>query len=183
MLITKNNPVGIDAVIDKVQRKMFAALSETWPAGIKYDCYPRCYRNKKDNGYIAEVFLSGTKKDYKEAYWDDKLAALSFFGIDPTIDLGDGNKALIHVVFFVDLKKLKPNVSERADEEVRLDVQKILQKQIAATRLLRVTTGLENVLKEYPGSYRDERLKAVDMHPVHCFRFDIEVRYSPLNRC
>ncbi len=180
MLYTKTDPVGVDIKIQALQTKLYNQLLPAWDA-IAWDCYGRCYRNKKDNGYVAEVFTGGT--EYRDVYWDDRKDAVSFFGVDPVTKIAVDNTAQVHLVFFVNLRKLKPQLSTRADEEVRQDVQWLLNKRIFGAVPVRVITGIENVLREYPGSYRDERLKFVDMHPVHCFRFDLQVNFSTLNQC
>lgn len=180
-LFLKNNPVGVDEVIQSMQKRLFSNLSDAWPAGIKYNAYGRCYRNKKDNGYIAE-FYEGSN-EYREVYWDDTLSALSFFGVDPITEIDTDPVANVHLVFFVNIADLKPGLQiERQDEEVRLDVYRIIERNIRGLVVNAQKTGIENVLREYPGSFRDDRLKVVDMHPVHAFRYDFQVRYHPF-RC
>lgn len=188
MLITLTDPVGIDAYIQKLQIKLHSELCTTWDLSpdcendlsAKYQAYGRAYRNATDNGYVAEVFTGG--KDYKEVYWDDTLYAISFFGLGSTIERNTMNKADVHLVFFADLSKLKPDVTHRADEEVRKDVLDIIGRYSFGFTVLSTEMWLQNVLKEYPGSLRDERLKYVDMHPVHCFRINMTVNYNP-NYC
>lgn len=186
MLNVIASPVGIDVPIRKMQEKLHKALMAKWnldttvPAENKlYECYGRCYRNKKAKGYVAEVFKGG--KDYADVYWDDKLNAISFFGIGQTIEHKISEKVNVHLVFFVDLKKLKPALVNRADEEVRLDVLEVVQTFGFGFTYTSLDLGIENVLKEYPGSYRDERLANVDMHPIHCFRLNFALTYTKNN--
>lgn len=181
MLITKTSPVGIDQHIQKAQERLYAYLVKQWGENIKYDCYGRCYRNKKGTGYVAEVFKAG--EEYKEVYWNDSLDAISFFGVSDKIKEGALNTANIHLVFFVNLSKLKPDIAHRADEEVRLDVFNALGKSSFGFQFQSIDLWLENVLREYPGSIRDDRLKAVDMHPVHCFRFNYLLSFNPNKNC
>lgn len=178
MLNIIDSPKGIDVSIRKFQEQLHSSLLSKWEdiETEAYQSYARCYRNKKDKGYVAEVFTSG--KDYKDVYWDDKLAAISFFGVSDNIKVGVGSTANVHLVFFVNLKKLKPSLTNRADEEVRLDVLNTVSMLGFGFKLESVDLWLENVLKEYPGSYRDERLKTVDMQPVHCFRLNFKVNYN-----
>jgi len=185
MLNVITNPSGIDVPIRKFQERLHKQLMTAWGLdttdqvqNAKYQCFARCYRNKKDNGYIAEVFETG--KDYRDLYWDDTLAALSFFGITSS-EHDIEEKAKVHLIFFVDLKKLKPTLTHRADEEVRLDVLKLIQTANNGFTFDSVDLWLENVLKEYNGSYRDERLKKVDMQPVHCFRINFTLNYNIKN--
>ncbi|HRS66198.1 MAG TPA: hypothetical protein P5519_09985 [Spirochaetia bacterium] len=187
MLITKTNPVGIDALIQQLQTKLHTELCTAWALTDcendqqnKYYCYGRAYRNATANGFIAEVYTSNG--EYKEVYWDDKLYAVSFFGIAAQTDRTIGSKTDVHLVYFVNTKKLKPDVTHRADEEVRLDVLNIIGKSSFGFVVDSVELWLQNVLQEYPGSIRDERLKYVDMYPVHCFRLNMTINYNP-NYC
>lgn len=185
MLITKTDPVGIDALIQKFQTKLHTDLYARWSIADyegdgepRYHCYGRAYRNAavSDSGFIAEVF---TGTDYKEVFWDDRLYAISFFGIGSEITKAVGNSADVHLVFFVNTKKLKPNVAHRADEEIRFDVQEIIGKNSFGFNLNSIELWVENVLREYPGSLRDNRLKFVDMSPCHCFRINMTLNYKP----
>jgi len=182
MLITKTNPVGIDFYIQKLQTALHTKLLVAWEIDTSlYQCYGRAYRNKKDNGYIAEVYTGGN--EYKEVYWDDKLAAISFFGISNNIKQDVGSVADIHLVYFVNIAKLKPTIAHRADEEVRNDVANVIGASLFSFEFNSIDMWLENVLREYAGSYRDQRLKAVDMHPVHCFRLNLNLKYNPNKIC
>ncbi len=186
MLITKTEPVGIDFYIQQLQAKLHTQLLTKWELitneqKAKYHCYGRAYRNKTDNGYIAEVFTGN--KEYKEVYWNDTLYAISFFGVSNIKAESTGNSADIHLVYFTQLGSLKPAITHRADEEVRNDVTSIIGNSSFGFSFLGVDLWLENVLKEYPGSRRDDRLKFVDMHPVHCFRINLKLLYNPNKIC
>lgn len=170
-------PKGIDVPIRKFQEKLHGLLLTAW--GIEtalYQSYARCYRNKKGTGYVAEVYTGSN--EYKEVYWNDSFNAISFFGIGNTISHEKIETVDVHLVFFVNLEKLKPALTNRGDEEVRLDVLNAVQTNNFGFRYTGVELGIENVLKEYPGSYRDGRLNAVDMHPVHCFRLNFSLTYN-----
>lgn len=184
MLIQKNNPAGIDWYIQQLQNKLHAALVPAWGligSPVEYECYGRCYRNRRDTGYIAEVYTTGN--EYKEVFWNDRLAAISFFGISNNIRRAGKAEADVHLVFFVNLAKVKQNVAHRGDEEAREDVTNIIGSSSFGFSLQSVDFGIDQVLREYSGSYRDERLKAVDMHPSHCFRVNLKLLYNPNNIC
>ena len=83
----------------------------------------------------------------------------------------------------MNLQKLRPEITHRADEEIRQDVLQAVGKSSFGMTFKSVDLWIENVLKEYPGSRRDERLKAVDMHPVHCFRYNYTLLYNPNKIC
>lgn len=183
MLNVKTNPVGIDILIQAYQTALHERLIAAWGlADDQYECYGRCYRNKNDNGYVAEVFKAGI--DYQEVYWNDRVSAVSFFGISNE-EHGIGENTRIHLVFFVDIKKLKPTINHRADEEVRRDVQLFAAEGFRGFQYKSTELWLENVLREYPGNFRNYgsgdingKLKFLDMHPTHCFRINLEINYN-----
>lgn len=182
MLIQKSNPVGVDAAIKPIQEKLHTALLALW--GIQsssFMCYPRCHRNKTDDGFTADWYVG--KNEYKTAYWDDTKAVVSFFGISDEFEIGEANTAKVHLVMFVNMEKVKPSATDRPDEEIRTEVLNILDAGLASSPVRSVELTIENALREYPGSIRDERLKFVDMNPVHCFRVNLELMYPNINNC
>jgi len=183
MLQLKTDPVGIDVQIQRLQQFLYKSLSATWgidPDSEAWACYGRCYKNKTENGYIAEVYAG--KGEYKEVYWNDDVWSVSFFGLSDRIEFDVTNKAKVHLVFFVNVEKLKPAIVHRADEEIRKDVQNAIGAGLFGFQLDSIDLWLENVLREYTGSRRDERLKFVDMQPVHCFRINLTSSYN-INNC
>jgi hypothetical protein len=178
MLILHPNPTGIDAAISKIQNALHGHLAPIW--GSSYKCYGRCYRNRNDNGYIAENYEG--EGEYKEVYLDDSLPAISFFGQSSDIRKeGIMNVVDFHLAVFVNLDRVKPTATHRADEEARIDVQNALGKFMYGASVTSVELWLENVLREYPGSRREDRLKAADMHPWHCFRVNLRIAYRNTN--
>lgn len=180
-LVLKSDPVGIDIMIERLQKKMFPLLLKKW--GLvdgKYNCTPRCYRNQKETGYIAELYVG--KNDYREVYYDDKVSATSFFGIGQEEKITDKNATVadVHLIFSVNLKEIKPG-NERNDEAARLDVQSILDTwgQTMGFLLQGTITGIDKILYEYPGSRKEMGLKYNDMHPKLWFRFDMKLYYTP----
>lgn len=182
MLISRTLPTGVDFHVQALQSSLHDRLLEDWGiAADQYKAYGRCYRNASDNGYTAENYEGGN--EYAEVYWTDALSAISFFGTGATTRVGVMNQAEVHLVFFADLAKLFPAISHRADEELRNQVQRLIGKHGNGFEYVSTETGLENVLREYPGSRRDERLKYVDTHPVHCFRINLRLSYRPNKNC
>lgn len=180
MLYTKSAPVGIDIPIQNLQTILHTKLNEVWQMSAgDYRAYGRCYRNQKDSGYVAEWYIGS--REYNELYLDDRVKVISFFGLNSPIDHKISNIAPVHLIFFVNVQSVK-NLSHRGDEEVRVDVQNIVQGDWYGFNLNRVVLGIENVLDEYPGSLRDVGLKFRDMHPFHCFRFDFDLLYN-INQC
>lgn len=180
MLYTKISPVGIDIPIQKLQVYLHEELLKLWGLADKdYQAFGRCYRNQKEDGYVAEGYVGN--KEYRELYLDDRYASLSFFGLSENIKFKIANTAEVHMIFFVNISRLKSSL-HRADEEVRVDVQKLVKISFQDFTLTGVRLDINNVLEEYPGSIRDTSLKFRDMHPFHCFRFDFSLLYD-VSRC
>lgn len=180
MLIAIDKPVGIDAAIVKLQTKLESSLMTTWNLSdpSQYMCYGRCSKNRTtDGGYAAEVF-DPTTGDYKDVYFDDTISAISFFSSADkvVIDKGQG-KVAVGLIYFVDLSKVKTSL-HRADEEVRLDIIKLIGYSSFGFALSSIETGVDNVLKEYPGSRRDKRLASLDMGSRHAFRINLNLIYQ-----
>lgn len=186
MIIGRTNPTGIDWYIQQLQTKLHDRLVAIWnlPDPAKYKAYGRCYRNKTDDGYVAENFEGGT--EYREVYWSDELTAISFFGLTNNVKTGEAD---IHLVFFADLVKLSLKdktgltIAHRADEELRLQVINLIGAHAYGFNYVSTDLWIDNVLREYPGSRRNDRLKHVDMHPVHCFRINLKLMYHPNKNC
>lgn len=181
-LVQRTAPEGIDKRIDSLQKQLFSSLKTKWNlADARYNCHPRCYRNQGAGGdYVAELKVSGN--DYNETWTNDMVDVTSFFGlgVDEQVAVDNMMTANIHLIFFVDLSAIKPG-DDRNDSEARTDVQSVIDTagQSLGFTLQRVSTGLDNCLKEYPGSRKDDGLKYRDMHPLHVFRFDMQLNYQP----
>jgi len=179
MLFTKVSPVGVDIPIQKLQTHLHDKLLGVWGIDTSlYHAYGRCYRNQKDAGYVAEVYTG--LNEYREVYLDDRLAALSFFGLTGDVDYNIVNRADVHLIFWVNVERLK-QLAHRGDEEVRKDVQVIAKDKLFGFTLSGLRLGIDRVLQEYRGMTSQstpDGLKFRDMHPFHCFRFDFSLQYD-----
>lgn len=180
MLITITNPKGIDGEIAKLQKEIHDRLKALWGesgglADNQIKCYPRIFRNQRAGGmFVPEIFDGG--KDYKELSFDD-IAAYSFFGRADRSDFNSGAYTTnVYLVFRVNLDKVKPSISHRADEEVRLDVEKLVWKGIYGFTFQSTETGMTNAFREYPVWLSQKKYD--DMHPYHVFRLNFQCRYD-----
>ena len=182
MLIQKDNPVGIDALIQDMQKQMHDQLLLKWSLNTDvYNAYGRCYRNKTNDGYIAENYTGNN--EYKEVFWDDNLSVISFYGTDGKADYAQGQTINVHQVFFINIKKVKPSITHRGDEEVKADIISVVKAGPYGLSITGFEQFTENVLREYPGSRRERRLAAVDMHPLMCFRLNFKLLYDIDQNC
>jgi hypothetical protein len=183
MLITRDSAVGVDKAIEELQTKLHTGLVSLWDLEDTsvYKCYGRCYRNRRESGYVAEVYEGNN--EYKECYWDDSLYALSFFGLSDTIEIGVQSSVDAHLIFFVDLSRVLSG-ADRNDEKARVQILNILGAGDMYSPVKSVELTLDNILREYKGSITEQLRNHVEMHPVHCFRVNLELIYeTTLSNC
>lgn len=191
MVTLKTNPVGVDQPIQTVQELLEEHLLNAW--GLNPEqliIYGRAYRNQSENDgdFVPEVFVGNAggpagKNEYKDAYYSDKYAAIMFF-TDPTqttTSMRDGESSTdISLIVAVDLSRL-PAIGHRGDEEARLTLVKWFFDGRFGFNLTGIVTGLDNVLREYPGYTRRRGVPFRDMHPYHYFRLNFSLTYNASN--
>lgn len=186
MIKAKLNPVGIDVPVHNIQVAINKAFDVKWSDGGNTTggiiCYPRCYinfkRRNKNNIYaekIIEYFDASeledsvdyidTNTDYKDILdgEENRMIILDSYDMFPVNNLPNFESALIECIFIVNLNKTHPTIKHRADEEVRIEVKKVLEK-IPNVSIHRTVKTLSKV-------FGDLRYSTVlDMHPLHCFK-------------
>lgn len=172
-LIQKIKPVGIDRIIDSIQKTLFNKLG--WDTGTVYESNPRAYKTPGKlngrEGLIPEVFVSD--KEYKEVYFDDTIDASSFFLVADS-RTGDKNYSIVvSIIFQIKLDKIFSNITHRADEEAHRQVLDVLEKT-TLVKINSLQTGIANV---YSGLLVDQS-KLDDMQPFHVFKVDMDVNYE-----
>lgn len=178
MEYVKEVPTGIDIHIQKLQRFLYPQLKKAWGISddVSYDSYGRAYRNQTADGFIPEVYVGN--KEYKELFFDDRLKALSFFGVGESIKYNAGTAtAAVFLTFMVNLSQIKGGTT-RADEEAHIDVQRLLQPGRSGFDMVSFETGIDNVLKEYSGWRKDKGMKYRDFQPFHLFRINMSLTYN-----
>lgn len=180
MLFLKTSPVGIDAMIQTIQQHLHEALLSLWGiADVDYMCYGRAYRNATVKGFIPEVYKENN--EYGSPLTNDQKALTSFFGADARAKVDRGESITnVHLVFCMDISKIK-NLTHRADEEIHMDILTILRERAWEYSITSTEQWMDNVLREYSGWRANEGMKYLDMHPFHCFRVNLEVKYENTN--
>lgn len=178
-VIKKTNPVGIDIYVERLQEFLHKHMTEkVWPEGIVWNSYGRCDRNRKGAGYVAEVYTANG--EYTDVLWNDKVDVVSFFGVTGSRVVDRIREfAEIHLVVFCNLKQLYPDITHRADEEVRVDFMKAIGKVMYGFHYEGFDLGIERVLREYSQSQRIPSVQSVDIGSIHCFRLNFSLHYNP----
>jgi hypothetical protein len=178
-LYTKTTPKGIDIKIQDLQSYLYTKLAATWSTA-SYNSYGRCYKNitGSDGGFLPEVFTGS--ENYLPMLDVDKVNAFSFFVLGDELEKGAGlYKVEVALIFFCNLTKLKPTITHRADEEVRLDVLNLMDSELFGFKITSVKLGYDNVFE----GFDVEKIKYDDLQPFHCFKIVGEMNYSTINNC
>lgn len=189
MIVALTNPQGVDYWINKLQSYLQENLFSVWGIdandevqSAEFVFYPRVHRNPSNNGFIAELYTGDG--EYNEVYYDDSVKkGFSWFGLGPRIQKEVDQVADIHLVTFADLSKIYPDISHRADNEIRIAFERLFAAPIFGFTLISTEIWLANVLREYPGSRRDDRLMKADMGTTHAFRLNLSLRFDPDVSC
>ena len=172
----RQNPVGVDLEISRIQSFLYDKIIERWCLE-DFSGYGRVYKNKKNSLIIPEYYVS--EKEYEDVLLDDRLNGIMFFSpSDNTEVYGDLLIQNCDVIFTFNLKCLEFS-NEREDEKIRQLVLGWLSDYKSNKDFVKqIKTGLTNVYNEYNGVAN----YFYDMQNFHHFKVTIELRYNN-NKC
>lgn len=177
--LTKTNPVGLDIVIDNVQRKVYE-LSNQW--GVTLDGYPRCQILKSRDGQkTIEAYLGNDEYSGSLIFAEENKF---FFLAGESVERvsGDYFKTTIELYFMINLEDIFPNILHRADEEARIDVLNVLNT-ISGINVVKVESNSDKVFARFNNriSQNYEYEYTDDMQPYHYFKVLIDVLEYDIN--
>lgn len=125
-LFEKQNPVGIDKQIQKLQNQIYTGLGFT-----NFDGYGRAYllKNTEDK-VVPHHYVAGSNGEYQEILYNDEING-HFFFLDSSETKpfsGVHVETEVSIYFFLNLEKLKPSITHKADEEIREQIMGILER-------------------------------------------------------
>lgn len=165
---TINNPVGIDAAIQRLQNDLFEDLG--WS---KLEIYARIYKTETNGKTIPKPYLSNGQY-LKDAFYNDKNNAHIFFDVDDVQTKISGPKfeCKVKVIFMVNLKNLFPEITHRADSECQLKTWEIINSR-KEFEIINIETGLKKVFNGYDLS----GIQKLDTQPYHVFAINTKLKY------
>jgi len=181
-IITRNNPVGIDAKIAAHQSSMFTQLNLSgFAKNIDWDSYDRVYGNPTEDGRIIPEHFTGGKK-YKDVLFNSKRLMTSFYWLDDDMPIDPSSgliKANVSMIVQAQIGKMYSDDTQRYDENLRMVFAENSKNFYGydSFRLNSIKKGIDTVYKEF---YRDE-ITTTDMSDYHVFRLDYTVAYEPRN--
>lgn len=181
MLVLKSEAIGVDFIIDKMQKVLHSKLNTFF---TDWNSYHRSYKNPKNvdgrNVIIPEVYTEAG--EYKECYFDDIVAMSSFFIVSDSRVVSNSGLYLcdISIIFQTKLNEVFPDILHRADEELIIKITDAINKTIFRKYLNAIKTGINEVYSEFDKT----QIKYDDMSYYHVCRFDFkDVSYSPNEKC
>lgn len=169
MVITKDNPIGIDAVVYCAQKSL-AKLQ--W--ADKITIYPRCYPVIREQLKTIEHYEGN--KDYGNLIYAEENKC--FFVLTGDLDRKNNvyYSTTLELYFTLNLPEIT-GYNDRRDAEVHSDVLNAL-KLSSLVSIDSLVTDINDVFNGY--SYRIED----DMQPYHCFKVVLNVpNFDPNNKC
>lgn len=174
----KTNPVGIDKVIDRIQKSIYAPLVTSWTA---VDIYGRVYPNHKRKGIELEVYNSNG--NYDPILFNEGNKVFFVSGREPENNAG-GLENDLWAIATVNLDKVKAGITHRADEEVRGELFQLLIKALDRDSIVRIEWGMDKIKRIVEDTLSFDDLNVSDLHPYHVFAIRMRVKYSIIvNEC
>jgi hypothetical protein len=179
-IVEKINRKGVDKVIHVLQQRTYENLLGFWVDGITFTMYPRANKNFKNNSTIPEISLDS--KNYKETFYDDKVAVNSFFLVDDQSTYQNDNNQIVQdisIIFQADLVKLYGD-AERVDEVFNSDVLQVFKnvKRFIYSDIERIT-GFDSVYSDFTlNADLREKIQFSDISNRHILRLDFSIRYD-----
>ena len=177
---TITNPQGIDFTIQRIQEDLYNELILKWVDDI--DGYGRIYKNiNATNNTITPQWYLGNK-EYKNVYYRDEFSG-SFMFIDSDRHTTKDEvffETKVKVVFMLDLNRILPNETDRADAIAQNDAVEILRNiAFGKFNITGITKGIKNVFN----GFTTDSIKFTDIQPYHCFSVDIDLTYYLTDKC
>lgn len=168
----RENPVGIDIEINKIQTFLYNKIVERWSLQ-NFNGYGRVYKNKKSGLIVPEYYVS--EKEYEDVLLDDRLNGIMFFSPNKDADIyGDLIIQKCDVIFTFNLACLEFS-NEREDEKIRQVILSYLNTFDSRKDFIeQIKTELENVYRDYNGVAN----YFYDMQNFHHFKVTLELRFN-----
>ena len=168
----RENPVGIDLEISRIQTALYDNIVERWNLQ-DFKGYGRVYKNKKNDLIIPEYYVS--EKEYEDVLLDDRLNGIMFFSPSDNAEVyGDLIVQNCDVIFTFNLKCLEFS-NEREDEKIRQLILGWLDDYKSNKGFIKqIKTGLTNVYNDYNGVAN----YFYDMQNYHHFKVTLELRFN-----
>lgn len=175
--IIKDNPVGLDVWIQKMQTAIYDKFFVDWNLSEgDWNSYGRLYRNFDNEGkeYLPYPFLLNNEYE-NPVLFNDNIKIQTFFDILEDIKITDCCQSSAKVVFycFCDLVKLFGSTGDREDETIMQQIDSFVQEYFGF-HLHSKRVGIKTVMKDWSGYAKVSTMEA-DMQPNFAFSLEFEI--------
>lgn len=163
----KTNPVGIDKVIDRIQKLVHDPLLASWGS---LDVYGRVYKVKKEDEITLRRYIGNN--EYEPILFSEGNKIFFVQGDNPETNLGE----MTNDLWMICIVKVD-STDERNDEEIHEEVLTLL----SGTYLKNITGveyGMSNLRRVVEDSSTFASFRYSDIHPYHVFMVQMSVNYS-----
>ena len=162
----KTNPVGIDKVIDRIQKLVHDPIVADWG---ETDVYGRVYKVQKKDKVELQRYVGNN--EYKPMLTSEGNKVFFIQGDSPDVNLGNANNDL----WMVSIMKID-STTEREDEEAHEVVLTTLSSHFLKN-VIGIEYGMENLRRVVEDSFSGN-FKYSDIHPYHVFMVKMNVQYN-----
>jgi len=169
MNYTIENPKGIDQQIQFCQNDLYNGLG--WS---EIDVFGRVRKNPTNEGFFPEAFIGNN--EYRDVYLNDEVNATIMFikEEESTVDdFGQFWFSDVKCVVMVNLSKVYPTITHRADTEAQIAIIKQLKKNKMFT-----ITGTEEGIPNVFQGFNISKIATDNMHPYHIFAVTGNMKYK-----
>lgn len=181
MIHKRQNPIGIDTEIQRIQSHLYDVLTSLWVNNLSG--FGRIYKDVHDESDLLRPYWYVGDREYKDVYFDDKYAGSFFFvtGDEPLSEDEFKFRVDVKCVFMVNLEEIfSEEQDDRADQKAQRDVIHALRDiSHGAFSVSGISVGLDNVLVGLDTS----QIHFTDQHPLHCFSINIDLSYYFDSEC
>ena len=165
MIYAKENPIGIDLYILRLQRKI---EEMGW---IDTDVYGRLFINERDGRKVIEAYLGNG--EYREVFIDDTKNAVFGFIVEDTRKTYSMIQCNVKLICSCRLDKIF-ETGEITDEEALLTVLRTFRHN----QIIRVAGDIQTGLAKVFSDVNIEKLKYRNMYPYFNFSFTFSLNYK-----
>lgn len=176
MIYSKENPVGIDRVIDLIQKRLYDPISSIWGS---LDVYGRVYKVYNDGDVSLERYVGDN--EYEKVLFSEGNKIFFVQGDKPDYNHGFMLNDL-YIVCIVNIDNIF-RVNHRADEEVHFHVLNELSKTSVLEEIEGLEYGMDNLKNLVEDNFSSGNFKYSDVHPFHVFTVKTKVNYEIINNC
>jgi hypothetical protein len=174
MLNRKENPIGLDFIIDQTQKRLYDKLTSLWDVNIK--TFPRCYVLEKEE--IRSIQHYQGNNEYSGSLIESEDNKFFFTAEDDQERINNIQfKTKVQLYFILDLKSIYPNSKERVDNQVLIDVVKALDSCSGFDSKINIVTDYQSVFEGFDYDFDN-------IQPYYCFRVELNTMpYSIDENC